>query len=82
MDQRVRVKLNNRGGTRRTPYYVRGKIGRIVKSHGTITGHGHDHAEDWGPLYTLLFDSGDVFGSSENEKIFVDLHDNWLESIT
>jgi hypothetical protein len=31
-------------------------------------------------MYTVLFDSRDVFGFSENEKVLVDLHDSWLES--
>ncbi len=32
-----------------------------------------------GGLYTIIFDSRDVFGHSTNEKIVIDLHGNWLE---
>jgi hypothetical protein len=80
LDQRVKVKMQNNEGTRRTPNYIRGKVGKIIRVHGVVRGHEHDHKDDWGPMYTVLFDSRDVFGFSENEKVLVDLHDSWLES--
>ncbi len=82
LDQRVKVKLESRKGTRRTPKYVRGKVGKIIKVHGIVAGHEPDHRDEWGPMYTVLFDSREIFGFSENEKKLVDLHDSWLESIS
>lgn len=82
VNDNVAVKRENPGGTRRTPNYIRGKKGRIIRSHGTIGGHSHDHAEDWGPLYTVIFEHGEVFESvpgRSDDKIAVDIHENWLE---
>ena len=77
--QKVRVKLQSPGATRRTPDYIRGKVGIVFAIHGSVPGYEYDHADDWGPLYTVVFDSKEVFGHSENEKILIDLHEPWLE---
>lgn len=73
-NQRVRVKKENASPNRRVPDYVRGRTGVIVKVHGAVPNYEHDHPDNWGPLYSVLFD-----GISPNEKIVVDLHEPWLE---
>lgn len=77
VNQRVRVKRENPGPNRRVPGYARGMTGVIVKAHGVVPGHGHDHADDWGLLYSVLLD--DPSGHSGMERIILDLHISWLE---
>jgi len=79
--QRVRVKFENVGPNRRVPGYVRGKLGIIVRVHGTVPNYSHDHAEDWGPLYSVQFESEGT-GSHPREKIIVDIHEPWLSDTT
>jgi hypothetical protein len=73
--QRVRVRTDYEGPNRRVPAYVKGKIGIVLRVHGEVANYRHDHADDWGALYSVLFD-----GSSRGEKLIVDLHQPWLES--
>ncbi len=77
---RVRIKKDNPGGTHRTPYYIMGKHGLILSSHGLLTGYEFDHREDWGPLYTVEFDMEEIAGIKSIDKILVDVHEDWLES--
>lgn len=74
--QRVRIKREGGGTNRRVPEYARGGTGTIVRSHGVVTGNRHDHAEEWGPLYSVLLDP--ATGSS-GERLFLDIHAPWLE---
>jgi Nitrile hydratase beta subunit len=76
---KVRVKLVNPGGTHRTPEYIKGKEGVILKSHGVVPGYEIDHREDWGPLYTVEFDRMQILDLKGNDKILVDVHEDWLE---
>jgi len=77
INQRVRVKTENPGPNRRVPDYVRGKLGVIVSVHGTVPNSSHDHSEDWGPLYSVLF-ATQAPKSHSKEKIIVDIHESWL----
>jgi len=77
MNQRVRVKIENPGPNRRVPDYVRGKLGVIVNAHGIVPDYSHDHSEDWGPLYSVLF-GAQAPDSRSKEKIIVDIHESWL----
>lgn len=82
IDQQVRVKEENPGPNRRVPHYIRGRAGVIVGVHGVLPNYQHDHADDWGPLYSVLFDLAEVFSRrSHNEKVIVDIHEPWLEPI-
>jgi hypothetical protein len=74
--QKVRVKTESRGTNRRVPEYAKGATGTIVRSYGVVTGHQHDHAKDWGPLYNVLLDPASGFSG---EKLLLDIHDSWLE---
>lgn len=78
----VRVKEMNDDGNPRVPHYIRGKTGRVLQVHGVVQGYLHDHLENRGPLYSVIFDRGEIFGRSSNEKIVVDVHEGWLEAST
>ena len=75
----VRVKETAKG-TKRTPSYVRGKAGRVLFARGVIEDYEHDHEDFRGPMYGIIFDCKELFGKSLNEKVVVDLHEQWLES--
>lgn len=77
VNQTVRVKTEKLGPNKRVPDYIRGRTGVVVKAHGEVPNHEHDHPDNWGPLYSVMFDSG-----SEREKIVVDLHGPWLEAVS
>ncbi len=81
INQSVRVKIENPGPNRRVPSYVRGKLGVIVTVHGTVPNYSHDHTEDWGPLYSVIFDA-QTPDSHSREKIIVDIHESWLVGAT
>ena len=81
INQRVRVKIENPDPNRRVPGYVRGKLGVIVSVHGTVPNYSHDHSEDWGPLYSVLF-GAQAPDSHSREKIIVDIHEPWLADAT
>ena len=81
-NDRVRVMRNNPDSpTKRTPYYVRGKIGTVKHRYGTAVDpeFDNDHRVSWGPLYTIAFDWSELYGADrQNTKIYVDLHESWL----
>ncbi len=78
VSQRVRVKTENPGPNRRVPDYVRGRLGVVFRVHGAVPDYSHDHSEDWGPLYSVLFGSTQAPDSHSNEKVIVDIHESWL----
>lgn len=74
-NQRVVVLAENPAGNPRTPPYLRGKAGTIMKSHGVVV-NPLDHREPYPPLYTVLFEleSGD--------EVSADIHEDWLKAAT
>jgi hypothetical protein len=74
----VRVRRENPDGNPRTPNYVRGKQGVITEIHGVIP-NPLDHRGLYPPLYTVMFDLREVFGRAGDEKLCVDIHEEWLE---
>ena len=82
VSQRVRVKTENPGPNRRVPDYVRGRLGVVFRVHGAVPNYSHDHAEDWGPLYSVIFVSTQAPDSHSNEKVIVDIHEPWLADAT
>ncbi len=77
-NDRVRVKLENPDSpNKRTPLYVRGKVGMITTCYGEVVepDFDHDHRVSWGPLYTVAFD----LHENTLTKFFVDLHESWLD---
>jgi hypothetical protein len=82
-NDRVKVKLENPASpNKRTPSYVRGKLGIVTTCYGEVVepDFDHDHRVSWGPLYTVAFDLYEK--EKAHTKIFVDLHESWLESPT
>lgn len=75
----MRVKATNAAGNPRTPAYARGLVGTVVRLHGRIA-NPTDHRGIYPPLCTIMFDVSDVFGHSRNEKLQVDVHEDWLEA--
>ncbi len=80
--QRVRVKTENPGPNRRVPDYFRGRLGVVFRVHGAVPDYSHDHSEDWGPLYSVLFGSTQDPDRHSNEKVIVDIHESWLTDAT
>ena len=76
---RVRVRPANVAGNPRTPAYIRGKTGAVVRLHGRVP-NPTDHRGLYPPLCTIEFDVADVFGRSDNETLCVDIHEDWLEA--
>jgi nitrile hydratase subunit beta len=74
----VRVKTANPDGNPRTPRYTRGKVGQVVGRHGQMH-NPLDHRGVYPPLFTVAFAVQDVFGTPGRDRLFVDLHADWLE---
>lgn len=74
----VRVKTDVAGGNPRTPQYARGRRGVIAALHGVMH-NPLDHREPYPPLYTVRFDVNDVFPGPGDGKLYVDIHEEWLE---
>lgn len=67
----VRVLTENPDGNPRTPRYLRGRTGEVMRVHGVVV-NPLDHRDPYPPLYTVLFrlDTGD--------EVAADLHEEWL----
>lgn len=74
----VIVKRENPNGNPRTPAYIRGKKGVIAEVHGVIS-NPRDHRGLYPPLYSVVFEVKEIFGTSTQDKLWVDLHEDWLE---
>ena len=74
----VAVKRENPEGNPRTPAYVRGHNGVVTFIHGVIE-NTIDHHGVYPPLYTIGFNVQDLFGGECSDKIWVDVHEEWLE---
>jgi hypothetical protein len=70
---RVRVLADVPGGNPRTPRYLRGRTGIVVRRHGVVV-NPLDHHDPYPPLYSVLFA---VAGT--RDEILADLHEEWLE---
>jgi nitrile hydratase len=78
--ERVRVKQEHPEGNPRTPQYVRGKSGIISAVYEAIE-NPLDHRGVYPPLYTVKFELNELFGTPTHDTLWVDLHEDWLESI-
>ena len=69
---RVRVLADVPGGNPRTPRYLRGRTGTVVRAHGVVE-NPLDHRDAYPPLYTVVFPlpRGD-------DEILADVHEEWL----
>ena len=85
---RVRVRTDDRPGHIRTPFYIRGKEGRIERVYGDFCnpeslGHGGDGLPKR-TLYLVGFDQSIVWDSYKQgtvDKVFVDLYEHWLDPV-
>jgi hypothetical protein len=82
---RVLVKMEDRPGHIRTPWYVRGKTGWIERLHGEFRNpeslaYGGDGLPKR-PLYLVGFEQSRVWGqyAAAKDKLFIDIYEHWLE---
>jgi hypothetical protein len=80
--QRVRVAARTHDGHHRTPGYVKGRTGEVVRLHGSFT---NPETRAYGadglplqPLYLISFPQRDDL-SSAGDRVFIDLFEHWLE---
>lgn len=84
---RVRVRLEDRPGHIRTPWYIRGKSGWIERVHGEfLNPESLAYGRDGLPkrtLYLVAFNQGDVWdmAAGAKDKVLVDIYEHWLEPI-
>ncbi len=85
---RVKVRMEDRPGHIRTPWYVRGKSGWIERIHGEfLNPESLAYGRDGLPkrtLYLVAFNQGDVWGESIEstgfkDKVLVDIYEHWLD---
>jgi len=82
----VRVRAREIATHCRTPYYLRGKRGVIVRGHGTFPNPEelayHQLGVPHQPLYQVAFDYAEVWGKRErNTVITADIFQHWLEAV-
>ena len=62
-------------GNPRTPRYLRGRTGTVVRCHGLVE-NPLDHRGVYPPLYSILF-TMDV-GPGSRDEVVADIHEEWL----
>jgi nitrile hydratase len=82
---RVKVRLEDRPGHIRTPWYIRGKTGSVEHVHGEFLnpeslGHGGNGLPKK-VLYSVAFQQGKVWESysGKHDTLFVDIFEHWLD---
>tara|TARA_B100000945_G_scaffold307212_1_gene295412 strand:- start:3 stop:629 length:627 start_codon:yes stop_codon:yes gene_type:complete len=83
---RVRAKNINPAGHTRLPRYIRGREGEIVTNRGNFVFPdtvAHDLGESPQPLYSVRFESAELWGGEEEgrDAVYIDLWDSYLEKI-
>jgi hypothetical protein len=78
---RVRVRQDVSNGNPRTPPYIRGRCGLVVRSYGVIE-NPQDHRDAYPPLHTVLFNVSGEGRIGCVAEVAVDIHEDWLESAT
>jgi nitrile hydratase len=83
---RVLVKMEDRPGHIRTPWYVRGKRGWIERVYGEFRNpeslaYGGDGLPKR-PLYLVGFNQSQVWAkyAAAKDKLFIDIYEHWLEA--
>jgi nitrile hydratase beta subunit-like protein len=81
----VRVRMEDRPGHIRTPWYIRGKTGRVERVYGEFLNpeslaFGGDGLPKR-PLYLVAFNQTDVWGTAQGpkDKLLVDIYEHWLD---
>lgn len=84
---RVRVRNIHPTGHTRCPEYVRRARGEISDVLGTFVlpdTHAHGEGENPEPVYSVRFDSDELWGeeyAGENESVYIDLWESYLDPI-
>ena len=85
---RVRVRMEERSGHIRTPWYIRGKTGWIERAYGEfLNPESLAYGGDGLPkrtLYLVAFNQGEVWQGVPHpkDKVLVDIYEHWLDSVT
>lgn len=85
---RVRVRMEDRPGHIRTPWYIRGKTGWIEQVHGKfLNPESLAHGGDGLPkrlLYLVAFNQKDVWTTVQapKDKVLVDIYEHWLDPVS
>jgi nitrile hydratase len=81
----VKVRLEDRPGHLRTPWYIRGKTGWIERVYGEflnpeLLAFGRDGLPKK-TLYLVAFHQSDVWGgrAAKTDKLLVDIYEHWLD---
>jgi nitrile hydratase len=84
--QQVRVASRLHEGHHRTPGYLKGKVGEVVRVHAAFTNpETRAYGVDGLPkltLYQVAFRQRDVWPSysgSDHDRVYADVFDHWLE---
>jgi hypothetical protein len=57
---------------------VRGKVGQVTELHPQME-NPLDHRGVYPPLYSVAFPISELFGTGSPDRLFLDLHEDWLE---
>ena len=84
---RVRVRCLNVKGHNRTPWFLRGKVGRVERCHGAYPNpeslaHGGDGLPRQ-PLYRVRLRQTDLwpeYSGNPADTLLVDIYQHWLEA--
>ena len=85
---RVRVRMEDRPGHIRTPWYIRGKTGWIEQVHGKfLNPESLAHGGDGLPkrlLYLVAFNQKDIWTTvqASKDKVLVDIYEHWLDPVS
>lgn len=75
--QRVRISVRRHEGHHRTPAYVKGQVGTVVRAHGLFANpETRAYGEDGLPAQQLYLVALDDHGA---ERVYVDVFEHWLE---
>lgn len=74
---RVRVLRAVPDGNPRTPRYLQGRTGTVVRCHGVVE-NPLDHQQVYPPLYSIVFSMPD--DPEPPDEVLADIHEEWLES--
>ena len=76
--QEVRISSRSHEGHHRTPAYVKGQAGTVVRLHGSFTNpETRAYGDDGLPRQQLYLVA---LASDTNEKVLVDVYEHWLEA--
>ena len=83
--ERVRARNINPAGHTRLPRYVRGKSGVVRRDHGIYVfpdTNAHHAGENVQHVYSVEFDSRELWGRPARERLFIDLWEDYLEPLS